>query len=75
VAVLRPRPQPGIFACSSHTGDELADVLLAGVDDLRDPVVGLVEEFAQQERGALRGDRVSRSTRKASESESAIPSR
>ncbi len=34
---------------------ELAGVLLARPDDLRDPVVGLVEHVAQQVRGALLG--------------------
>src|SRR6266540_4346566 len=34
---------------------ELAGVLLARPDDLRDPVVGLVEHLVQQERGALLG--------------------
>ena len=34
---------------------ELAGVLLARADDLRDPVVGLVEHLAQQERRALLG--------------------
>ena len=34
---------------------ELAGVLLARPDDLRDPVVGLVEHLAQQVRGALLG--------------------
>jgi hypothetical protein len=32
---------------------ELAGVLLARADDLGDPVVGLVEHLAQEERGAL----------------------
>jgi len=35
--------------------DELAGVLLARGDDLRDPIVGLVEHVVQQERGALLG--------------------
>jgi hypothetical protein len=52
---------------------ELAGVLLAGADDLGDPVIGFVEHLAQQERGArCSGDRFSSSTRKASDSESAI---
>jgi hypothetical protein len=34
---------------------ELAGVLLARADDLGDPLVGLVEHLAQQERGALLG--------------------
>ena len=34
---------------------ELAGVLLARPDDLRDPVVGLVEHLPQQERGSLLG--------------------
>jgi hypothetical protein len=35
--------------------DELAGVLRARGDDLRDPIVGLVEHLVQQERGALLG--------------------
>ncbi|MGH2713275.1 MAG: sigma factor-like helix-turn-helix DNA-binding protein, partial [Thermoleophilaceae bacterium] len=46
--------QPGaLFHVSAGPCGELAGVLLAGADDLSDPVVGLVEHLAQQERGAL----------------------
>jgi hypothetical protein len=35
--------------------DELAGVLFARADDLRDQIVGLVEHLVQQEGGALLG--------------------
>ena len=50
---LEPRA-PLLHVAAGPRG-ELAGVLLARPDDLRDPVVGLVEHLAQQERGALLG--------------------
>src|SRR5215207_8989507 len=51
---------------------ELAGVLLARPDDLRDPVVGLVEHLAQQERGALLGRQALEQDEEGVDSESAI---
>jgi hypothetical protein len=51
---------------------QLAGVLLARADDLRDPVVGLVEHLVQQERGPLLRRQALEQARKASDSESAI---
>ena len=48
-------PRAPLRHMPASPGGELAGVLLAGADDLRDPVVGLVEHLAQQERGTLLG--------------------
>jgi hypothetical protein len=48
-------PTPPLLDVAAGPGRELAGVLLAAPDDLGDPVVGLVEHLAQQERGALLG--------------------
>ncbi len=48
-------PGASFVDMAACTRDELAGVRLARADDLRDPVVGLVEYLAQQERGALLG--------------------
>ena len=50
---LEPRA-PLVHVTAGPRG-ELAGVLRARADDLRDPVVGLVEYLVQQERGALLG--------------------
>jgi hypothetical protein len=51
---------------------ELARVVLALADDLGDLAVAVVEHVVQEERARCSGDRLSSSTRKASDSESAI---
>ena len=48
-------PGAALLDVAAGPRGELAGVLLARADDLRDPVVGLVEHLAQQERGALLG--------------------
>jgi hypothetical protein len=71
IALLRGREEPGrkrlpllarglepgapLLHVAAGPRGELAGVLLGRPDDLRDPVVGLVEHLAQQERRALLG--------------------
>ena len=57
LALLARRLEPGPprVDVTARPRDELTGVLLARPDDLRDPVVGLVEHLTQEERGALLG--------------------
>ena len=57
LALLARGVEPGAPLVDVAAGPcgELAGVLLARTDDVGDPVVGLVEHLAEQERGALLG--------------------
>ncbi len=56
--------RPSLRHVAAGPCDELAGVLLARADNLRDPSVGLVEHLAQQERSALFGATGSRAGRR-----------